>query len=178
MANSMVTLHYTRQNGESTAQCYKRFISQVEVTESEFGKLIPTKCKGKPSEQQEKARKACLARLFILGLDKAHKQSVSNLGTAYTNKQNNYPETPEAALRRATEQLEARRGTTADPTQSEPGNSQEGVPMSRNSTSFHQTPVPAPTVATSPVPPPESSQDGTGTTGTTGTNVRFSGSQR
>ena len=37
MANGMVTLHYTRQNGESTAQCHKRFISQVEVTESEFG---------------------------------------------------------------------------------------------------------------------------------------------
>ena len=112
MANSMVTLHCTRQNGESTAQ---RFISQVEVTESEFGKLIPTKYKGEPSEQQEKARKAHLARLFILGLNKSHKQSVSDLGTAYINKQNDYPETPEAALRWATEQLEACRGTTAEP---------------------------------------------------------------
>ena len=36
MAHNMVTLHFTGQNGENTAQHCKWFISQVEVTESEF----------------------------------------------------------------------------------------------------------------------------------------------
>ena len=36
MANGMVNLHCTGQNGKNTAQCCKRFNSQVEVSESEL----------------------------------------------------------------------------------------------------------------------------------------------
>ena len=84
---------------------------------------------GTMPEQQEKTRKAHPARFFVLGLDRSQKQSVSDLGTAHIDKQCNHPQTPKAALRWTTEQLEAQEGATAEPTPSEPGNLQEHILM-------------------------------------------------
>ena len=116
MANSMVKLHRMFQcNRESANAYYKRFMSQVEVTESECGPLMPSKCKGKPTEQQEKARKQCLARLYLQALNRDHKKQVQGLSTAFINKQNNYPDTPEAALLWAVSQLETTGGHNIKP---------------------------------------------------------------
>ena len=57
--------HWT--NGESTTQHCKRFISNIEVTESEFGELIPTEHKGKPSEWQEKGQESTPSQVVHLG---------------------------------------------------------------------------------------------------------------
>ena len=54
------------------------FVSQVEVTELECGPLMPGKLKGKPTEQQDKARKQCLACLHPLqALNRDHRKQVN-----------------------------------------------------------------------------------------------------
>ena len=121
-------------------------MSQVEVTESEYGPLIPSKYKGKPTEQQEKARKQYLARLYLQALNRDHKKQVQGLSTAFINKQNNYPDTPEAALSWAVSQLEVTGGPTQKPPIKE---TQEGeVPRNISSFAQGQAPPPAPTPCT------------------------------
>ena len=71
MTNCLHTLLTLRQhNAESLNGHCKRFMSQVEVTETECGKMIPPKFKGKPNGEQEKARLQFLSRMFLKGLNK------------------------------------------------------------------------------------------------------------
>ena len=99
MINSMAKLHTTRQGqGESDSNYYRRLTSQIEVTESVWGRLVPAKMKGKLTADQDAARNAYLARLFLRGLHKGHQESVNDLGKAYVDGRDEYPKDVESAL--------------------------------------------------------------------------------
>ena len=68
------------------------------MTESVWGPLIPQNMKGKPTEAQEKARKAYIARLFLHRLNKRYHGVVNELSKAYMNGRNEYPEDLSDAL--------------------------------------------------------------------------------
>ena len=99
MADTMVRLHNTRQQDqESDMGYYKRLVSQIEVTESVWGPLIPSTMKGKATGLQEDARDAYLSRLFLRNLNKRHQADVNDLGKAFIDGNNNYPKDLESAL--------------------------------------------------------------------------------
>ena len=158
-AGAMVKLH-TMQQGpqESTANFHKRFYSQVEVTESVWGALIPQVMKGKPTDAQEKAKRAYHARLFLKCLNKNNQGAVNELSKAYINGRSEYPKDLEAALTWITEQREAdgdSHDNNTKPSKSNShGNNDDGT---RNATSFTQVAKPATSDDTANNPPSTSS---------------------
>ena len=106
-AGAMMKLHSLQQHAhESPANFHKRFHSQLEVTESVWGQLIPQMMKGKPTTDQEKARKAYIARLYLLGLHKNYKGVIDDLNKAHINGRKEYPQDLEAALTWVTKHTE------------------------------------------------------------------------
>ena len=115
--------------------------------------------------------------MCLQALNRDHKKQVQGLSTAFINKQNNHPDTPEAALSRAVSQLEATGHPNPKPPIEEP---QEGE-VPRNPSSFAQgqapPPPPGPTPASTPAPRPQHSDDHNHP-GNSTRNVNFSGTQR
>ena len=108
MVNSMIKMHLVRQGPyEPKDIYYKRLVSQVEVTESVWGPMIPSSMKGKATEMQEKAQDAYLARLFLRGLNKNYLEDMKDLGKDYINGHNNYPKDMESAMAWVTNREEA-----------------------------------------------------------------------
>jgi hypothetical protein len=70
MQAAMRQLMTMRQDPKESLDGFtKRFLSQQEVTEDVWGKLIPQMMKGKATEEQEKARHKFLACVFLAGVD-------------------------------------------------------------------------------------------------------------
>ena len=53
-------------------------MSQVEVTEDVWGRMIPCKMKGKATTEQEAARNKHLACVFLAGVDRSHHEEAVN----------------------------------------------------------------------------------------------------
>jgi len=78
---------------ESLAGFAKRFLAQLDVTEEVWGKLIPSKMKGKPMEDQQKARNKYLACVFLAGVDQSkYGKAVSDLNNDFLLGAVSYPE--------------------------------------------------------------------------------------
>ena len=144
-AEAMNKLHFIYQHpSESHANFHKRFDSQVEMTESVWGPLIPQNMKGKPTEAQEKARKAYIARLFLHRLNKRYHGVVNELSKAYMNGRNEYPEDLSDALTWITNQTVPASDAHGDANKSNKtssnGANDDGAPRL---SSFTQLPEPA-----------------------------------
>ena len=100
MQAAMVKIHTIYQyDRESTGDYHDRFMAQLKVTESVWGPLTPTIYKGKPTAQQDTARNAYLARLFLRGLNrKRYTKDIEELGNDYVSGNDNYPKDVAAAL--------------------------------------------------------------------------------
>ena len=83
-----------QQNNESLAMFYKRFVNQVDITESQWGLIVPTKI-----STDKKTRDKFLACTFLAGVDrKKYGRVTSQLNNAYLAGQKNYPTTVEGAM--------------------------------------------------------------------------------
>ena len=165
IANTMVKLHNTRQQEfESDSNFYKRLESQIEVAESVWGPLIPSIMKGKAVKLQEQTRQAYLSRLFLHNLHKRHHDDIEDLGKAYTDGNNNYPKTMEAALAWVTN----RRDTTTRQKHKTPTANASTDPNTQNLRSFHQQEVKSESDNQQQQQPQDDSSNG----------ARFSGFQR
>ena len=100
MQAAMVKLHTIyQQDRESTGDFHDRFNAQLKVTESIWGPLTPSVMKGKPTAQQDEAREAYLARLFLRGLNqKRFSRDIEDLGNDYVSGNDNYPKDVASAL--------------------------------------------------------------------------------
>ena len=138
----MAKLHSARQGmGESESNFYRRLISQIEVTESVWGRLTPSIMKGKLTTEQDAARNAYLARLFLRGLNKSHQESVNDLGKAYVDGRNEYPKDIESALAWITNRPENNsrfKHNKPQPTNGNNNNDNDDDPNTRNLRSFAQ----------------------------------------
>jgi len=78
---------------ESLNEFAKRFLSQLDVTEDVWGRLIPMKMKGKPKDEQDRARNKYLACVFLAGVDRSrHGKAVEALNNDYLLGNISYPE--------------------------------------------------------------------------------------
>ena len=100
MQAAMVKLHTIyQQDRKSTGDFHDRFNAQLKVTESIWGPLIPSVMKGKPTGQQDEAREAYIARLFLRGLNrKRFNKDIEELGNDYVSGNDNYPKDVASAL--------------------------------------------------------------------------------
>jgi len=94
MQASMRKLIEMRQEPkESLIGFAKRFLAQQDVTEDVWGKLIPNKMKGKPTDDQDKARNKYLACVFLAGVDKSkYGKAVNDLNNDFLLGSISYPE--------------------------------------------------------------------------------------
>ena len=84
---------------ESLAAFYKRFTNSVDVTEGQWGKLIPNKIVMNNKSEDDVERKKFLACVFIAGVDaKRYGKLVDELNNSYIAGNNNYPGTIEGAV--------------------------------------------------------------------------------
>ena len=176
MVDTMHKLHNCWQGPqESDASFYKRLKSQVEVTESTWGPLVPNVMKGKRTEEQDKARNAYLARLFLKLLFKnRHNEHVRDLAKAYIDGQDQHPKDMESALQWIASRNETTSGKSKQaPPPSQPnGNNTSGAQTGTTSFSGAQQ-------GTTPATTPEPAQGpstGSGTAASAGT-TSFSGGQ-
>ena len=78
---------------ESLNNFSKRFLAQQEVTEEVWGKLIPSKLKGKSTKDQEEGGQKFLACLFLAGVDRErYKKAINDLNNDFVQGTNSYPE--------------------------------------------------------------------------------------
>ena len=136
MQATMVKIHTIYQfDRESTGDYHDRFLAQLKVTESIWGPLIPSTTKGKPTAQQDAARNAYLARLFLRGLNrKRFNRDIEELGNDYVSGNDNYPKDVASALSWITNRSNGRPqrpNTTKFPTSDDEG---------AHARSFHQQP--------------------------------------
>ena len=144
-AGAMMKLHNMQQHPlESHANFHKQFISQAEVTEAVWGPLIPQHMKGKPTDAQEKARKAYLARVWLHCLHKNHQGAVNELSKAHINGRKEYPADLEAALSWITEHTEVANDSHSNMSKLHKSNSHANKDDgTKNVTSFTQVAEPA-----------------------------------
>lgn len=91
MKNAMTIKQY---GDESLVAFYKRFVGMIQVTESHWGSLVPTKIGA-----DKGTRNKFLACLFLSSVDrKRYGKFVDELNNHYLSGQNNYPDTIEIAL--------------------------------------------------------------------------------
>ena len=91
-------MNLTQHGGESLAGYYKRFINTVEVTESQWGQLVPTEL-AKNENDESISRNKFLACVFLAGVDKkSYGKLINELNNAYLTGQKNYPVTVEGAV--------------------------------------------------------------------------------
>ena len=95
LTRSMKNVMMMRQgNSESLNAFYKRFTNTVDVAETQWGMLVPTKIGNNKSERDK-----FLACTFLAGVDrKKFGKPVNELNNAYLAGQKNYPSTVEAAV--------------------------------------------------------------------------------
>jgi hypothetical protein len=95
MNQAIRNVHTMRQeNGESLVAYYKRFINTVDVAESRWGLITPTK-KGNDKETRNKY----LACTFLTGVDqRRYGKLINDLNNSFLAGQNNYPKTLEGAV--------------------------------------------------------------------------------
>ncbi len=87
----LLTMH--QSPGESLESFSRRFLSQQEVTEDVWGKMVPSKMKGKPSAEQEAAKSKYLACVFLAGVDRSrYKTAIDELNNDFLLGTVNYPE--------------------------------------------------------------------------------------
>jgi Zinc knuckle len=94
MQASMRSLMIMRQGEkESLGSFSKRFLAQLEVTESVWGTLSPMKLKGSATDLQVKARDKYLACVFLAGVDRSRYKSVlDDLNNDFLTGVVSYPE--------------------------------------------------------------------------------------
>jgi hypothetical protein len=85
-------LSMSQGSKESLLNFGKRFVAQLKVTEEVWGKMIPYKMKGKPTEEQENARSKYLACVFLAGVDSnRYKKVVDDLNNDFLVGKVSYP---------------------------------------------------------------------------------------
>ena len=83
-----------QQENEGLPSFYKRFINEVDVTETQWGTLVPTKI-----GNDTKTRNKFLTCVFIAGVDaKRYDKVIKDLNNSYLTGVNHYPSTVETAL--------------------------------------------------------------------------------
>ena len=83
-----------QQDEESLAGFYKRFINTVDVTESQWGTVVPTKI-----GNDKTTRNKFLACVFLAGVErKRYGKTISELNNAFLAGTNNYPTTVEGTV--------------------------------------------------------------------------------
>jgi hypothetical protein len=87
-----------QQDNEPLAEYYKRFISCVDVAESQWGTLVPTAA-ATNGKNNKTSRDKFITCLFLAGVDtKKYGRLKTELNNAYVAGQNNYPKTDESAV--------------------------------------------------------------------------------
>jgi hypothetical protein len=95
---------------EDTTEYSYRFLAQLEVTEQVWGALVSMNMKGKPTNEQDKAREKFLACAFLAGVDKSrYKTVIDELNNDFVLGNDNYPGDVAGMLSRLTN----RRGGTS-----------------------------------------------------------------
>ena len=81
-----------QEPNESLEKYQERFEAQLEVTEKQWGPLIPYKFKDEPGTKPQEERAQVLACLILNNADRGRfKPVIDELGNAYTLGNNNYP---------------------------------------------------------------------------------------
>ena len=86
---------------ESLNECYDRFKDTVQVTEAEWGALVPTELTGTGEETLEKpsvARDECLACVFLVGAGSKHQGCIAELNNSFLSGNDKLPKSPSNAL--------------------------------------------------------------------------------
>jgi len=84
MRSAMTKLPCIQQCNHENVHAYpKCFMEQLQVTEAMWGSMIPAKMKGKPTDNQNKARDKFLACSFLAGAEKHHKSATTDLNNDY-----------------------------------------------------------------------------------------------
>jgi hypothetical protein len=93
MQATMRTLLSMRQKPkELLGEFAKRFLAQQEMTERIWGKLVPSKMKGKNSDVQDKSRLQFLACVFLAGVDRGqYKVVIDDLNNEFLMGKQCYP---------------------------------------------------------------------------------------
>ena len=113
-----------QEGGESLSAYYKRFTNMVDVAESQWGMLVPTKV-----ASNKETRNKFLACTFLAGVDqKKYGKLVNDLNNAYLAGHKNYPITVEAAMTMLSHYMSDR----------QVHRSEHGQEQSQNETSFAQ----------------------------------------
>ena len=93
----LLTMH--QFNGENLTNFYKRFMYQVDVVESQWGKLIPTRIVRENASNDEDERKKFIACMFLGGVDRRrYGKFIDEMNNSYVSGQDTYPKSAESAL--------------------------------------------------------------------------------